>query len=205
MNACHTGEVCRIYLARINNDLTMQHVASFGFSDDFIQSHKKTTIMEAQTLLRAINESALVIEPSQEVFDKSRKTAAVWKTNIYLPLLPNFAAIISTQCRLSNNEENYSYFEALRSVINLYTNLLHQVKPSGLQSNNRSKIIAVGDKLTERQEVILAMVKEGMTNNEIADKLGYSESLIRQETIAIYQKLGVDGRRDLIKSKATQR
>jgi hypothetical protein len=30
--------------------------------------------------------------------------------------------------------------------------------------------------------------------------MGYSESLIRQESMAIYQKLGVDGRRDLVRS-----
>jgi len=27
--------------------------------------------------------------------------------------------------------------------------------------------------------------------------MGYSESLIRQETIVIYQKLGIDGRKDI--------
>ncbi|MFM8844042.1 MAG: hypothetical protein ACKOFJ_07470 [Actinomycetota bacterium] len=32
----------------------------------------------------------------------------------------------------------------------------------------------------------------------IARRMGYSESLIRQETIVIYRKLGVDGRRELV-------
>ena len=41
------------------------------------------------------------------------------------------------------------------------------------------------------------MVKAGQTNRAIADRLGYSESLIRLETIAIYRKLGIEGRRDL--------
>lgn len=58
-----------------------------------------------------------------------------------------------------------------------------------------------GKKLTERQELILSMIKSGMTNSAIANRMGYSESLIRQETMSIYQKLGVDGRREIIKNE----
>lgn len=42
------------------------------------------------------------------------------------------------------------------------------------------------------------MIKEQKTNAAIASELGYSESLIRQETIIIYRKLGVSGRKDLL-------
>jgi DNA-binding NarL/FixJ family response regulator len=50
--------------------------------------------------------------------------------------------------------------------------------------------------LSERQELILKMISEGRTNAAIADVLGYSESLIRQETIRIYAKLGCSGRNE---------
>lgn len=53
--------------------------------------------------------------------------------------------------------------------------------------------------LTERQLLILQMIADGRTNGDIADLLGYSESLIRQETIRIYAALGCTGR-----SEATQ-
>jgi len=43
----------------------------------------------------------------------------------------------------------------------------------------------------------LVLIEDGNTNFAIAEKLGYSESLIRQESIAIYRKLGILGRRDL--------
>jgi DNA-binding NarL/FixJ family response regulator len=58
----------------------------------------------------------------------------------------------------------------------------------------------LGEKLTERQSLILDLIKEGKTNIAIADRLGYSESLIRQETMVIYQKLGVDGRREITRN-----
>jgi DNA-binding NarL/FixJ family response regulator len=54
--------------------------------------------------------------------------------------------------------------------------------------------------MSDRQNVILEMLSRGMTNAKIAEKIGYSESLIRQETIAIYRNLGVSGRAELISS-----
>lgn len=48
--------------------------------------------------------------------------------------------------------------------------------------------------LSERQLLILKLISEGRTNADIADVLGYSESLIRQETIKIYSFLDCSGR-----------
>ena len=42
---------------------------------------------------------------------------------------------------------------------------------------------------------ILNLMREKLTNREIGDELGYSESTIRQETMRIYQILDVDNRR----------
>jgi DNA-binding CsgD family transcriptional regulator len=50
--------------------------------------------------------------------------------------------------------------------------------------------------LSERQNLILKLISEGRTNAAIADVLGYSESLIRQETIKIYAKLNCSGRNE---------
>lgn len=52
--------------------------------------------------------------------------------------------------------------------------------------------------LTSRQNTILQGIKHGDTNSTIALDIGYSESLIRQETIDIFKKLGVSGRKALI-------
>lgn len=50
--------------------------------------------------------------------------------------------------------------------------------------------------LTPRQRKILEMLIDKKTNKEIADQLIYSVSTIKQETIAIYEKLGLRGRED---------
>lgn len=54
--------------------------------------------------------------------------------------------------------------------------------------------------LTSRQWTILGGIQKGRTNYEIALDLEFSESLIRQETVQIYRKLGVAGRREILES-----
>ena len=52
--------------------------------------------------------------------------------------------------------------------------------------------------LTNREQVILGLIITGATNIEIAGEIGFSESLVRQETIAIYNLLGVSGRKEIL-------
>ncbi len=90
------------------------------------------------------------------------------------------------------------YFETLRSILTFWEALYDS------KINKESSKPVLRDKsLTPRQENILKMVNEGKTNALIASQLGYSESLIRQETIIIYRKLGVEGRRELKREMAS--
>lgn len=52
--------------------------------------------------------------------------------------------------------------------------------------------------LTSRQEIILSEIRRGKTNETIALGLNFSSSLIRQETMEIYRKKGVSGRKELM-------
>lgn len=52
--------------------------------------------------------------------------------------------------------------------------------------------------LSERQMLVLHGIRDGMTNRSIAEHLGFSESTIRQETLRIYQALGVNSRGDAV-------
>ena len=62
--------------------------------------------------------------------------------------------------------------------------------------------IDVFKKLSERQLKIFSMLTEKKTNNEIAHQLGYSASTIKQETMNIYEILGIRGREDTYLLKA---
>lgn len=59
-----------------------------------------------------------------------------------------------------------------------------------------------GEILTARQRVVLGLMAEGLTNAQIADKLAYSASTVRVETMVIYRALGVRSRAEAV-AKAT--
>ena len=69
---------------------------------------------------------------------------------------------------------------------------------AGLSNNFRSQSpLKQSKELTSRQMIILAELRRGKTNVTIAQSLNFSSSLIRQETMEIYRKLGVSGRAEL--------
>ena len=55
-----------------------------------------------------------------------------------------------------------------------------------------------------RQMLIKKLIENGYTNIAIANEIGYSESLVKQETMAIYSALNIAGRKELLKFSETQ-
>jgi len=45
LNACESGLPCRFYVSRLNSDLTLHHIASFGFSEEFIALNSKFSLL----------------------------------------------------------------------------------------------------------------------------------------------------------------
>ena len=84
------------------------------------------------------------------------------------------------------------HMAALRMEINSKSKTKLKDSQNGENPFNNSNL----SKLTPRQKKILEMLIEKKTNKEIADELIYSVSTIKQETIAIYEKLGLRGRED---------
>lgn len=117
-----------------------------------------------------------------------------YQTGIALPLTNEILITLAFVSRQSDVELQREYFEVIQTLLSSYMKKSNFGKKK--QSHMRKE---ESPKLTARQSSILEMIKEGRTNISIATILGYSESLIRQETIVIYKKLGVEGRRDLLR------
>lgn len=122
-----------------------------------------------------------------------------YRTGIALPITNQLLLGFGLESTFVEVKSNSEYFEVIRSMLISY--IVRMKFGTKKQSHMRG---LESEKLTSRQTSILEMVKEGRTNNSIAAILGYSESLIRQETIIIYRKLGVDGRKDLLRETTTR-
>ena len=48
------------------------------------------------------------------------------------------------------------------------------------------------------------MMAEGMTNLKISNRIGFSESTVRQETMAVYRHFGVHDRREAVRVAASR-
>jgi len=53
-------------------------------------------------------------------------------------------------------------------------------------------------RLSPRQQEVLTLIAQDLTNAQIAKRIGFSESTVRQETMVIYRYFGVGGRQDAV-------
>jgi DNA-binding CsgD family transcriptional regulator len=114
------------------------------------------------------------------------------RTFINVPLQveghPIAALGLSSRAEVKRSAELTSFLSAVSGITGLYAQNLPEFKsarPGGISRRV----------LSRRQNNILNLMREKLTNREIGDELGYSESTIRQETMRIYQILNVDNRR----------
>ena len=201
--ACPSDAPSRLFIGRVDLGPRLTRVAGFGFEevegvlDQYAQSFKPELLSEA------IRSELIVIQNHNQSFvDDLHKQSgfhedAKWRTTFWMPLLPDYFASLSISIEVKYSESEWEYFKALRSILDLH-----------LKSHGRNIRINLGgafnrksafdnSQLSERQRLILELIEAGETNSEIADRLGYSESLIRKESMAIYREIGIAGRRDL--------
>lgn len=204
LNVCSSGEPARIYLARLDHNLMLHHLASFGFSDEFVANNSSFNLLLDPVLNEAITSQTVMIRNRDAAYFKLSadlnldKSDSLWKSTVFLPLLPNYAATISTRVSIEDSEEVKMTFSILKNVINLILDRVIETPKVRVGSTNGRAKFNSGKELSERQSLIIELVRSGMTNMAIANRLGYSESLIRQETMMIYKKMGITGRRDLL-------
>ena len=203
INACPSGNSSRLYIGRFYKDLALFKFASFGFENQPGLIHAYERKFLPQLMKDSIQLDSVKFIKHNSSYEELFFTATgleddqIWRKTILIPLLPNYFATLSLQIEITDEVHNQEYFDALRSVINLYLALDSKVHHSPRENARIRKEKQSGPRLTERQELILELIQEGKTNATIASLMGYSESLIRQESMVIYRKLGVEGRKDL--------
>lgn len=93
-------------------------------------------------------------------------------------------------------------FAANTPILGLYVSLrsssTRTAEPERQDSNPRASNGQVDTELSARQLRILHLLAEGLTNPQIAVRIGFSDSTVRQETMAIYRFLGANGRREAV-------
>ena len=202
---CPSGEITRVLLAKLYPDNYIRTVSYFGHSESLQTKDIERNIQDDTPLTRAFNQQDILyfdknefafLFPGQEIVDKESH----WETNILIRISDEFVFYFSCQTQFDDRRIAKLYFQVIGELLKAYLHKFGRQFDLKLDSHIKSDSLKnlVGTKLTARQEQILAAIRLGKTNKEIAADIDYSESLVRHETIIIYAKLGLRGRKEIL-------
>lgn len=97
-------------------------------------------------------------------------------------------------------DENKSINSFIQTLAYLIVNFkfMDSHPHSGINGNSRS-----GDHdgdFSQRQREIIELISRNMTYQQIANRVGYSESTVKQEAMKIFRKLGVHNRNEAVRT-----
>ena len=182
---------------------------SFGLVNDVVRALRRLSLWDRSPSVDAIRDGSPVLYPDRDALladypwlvnhDGLLHPTMVW------PLAVGTQRFGSLQMQFADAvplEEIDEVFTAITPILGLYLSLRSAGSPTTDVDERRPRATPdereVEAELSARQRRILHLLAEGMTNPQIAARIGFSDSTVRQETMAIYRFLGADGRRDAV-------
>lgn len=189
-----------LYTVRNNGSLGIP--ANCGFKDWQTEKFPERFVTADTKLNRSLRTGEIVScgsfesfslagpEYLSDLFPNGFRSSIAWP----VPGIGSILTFYSEEVALTS--ELISFLRTIGNIVSLslQTNLAAQVNTPDDHLNQSSTQLT----LTSRQWNILKSMRHGKTNNEIAENFGFSESLVRQETMNIYRKVGVVGRKELL-------
>ena len=193
-----------LYIAELSADGYVTPIAAFGFNRVALANWGKFPLKMQIPITEAIrNDRCILIDSAEELLQRypiigeMEEVTYDWASVLALPMLPFGVALAVLGSTPTWDDELELYLRLVGSLVALHLIRARSLKE--IPEFRRGKTSKPsGIELSSRQKIILEMLSKGATNSEIALEIGYSESLIRQETIEIYRTLGVSGRKELI-------
>lgn len=195
-----------LYAAAITQEGNLVHVGSFGISQDLVEAWGASPLTSDVPLVRAVKSDEIIVVSKSQMLERYPEMDhfdvlnSQWEALLACPVLPFGLFSLTLDVLPEVDLEMELFLRAVGLILaanieRVALPLIAEVKKVNLRTSFEPKI------LTERQLVIKALMEKGFTNPAIAVQLGFSESLIRQETMAIYSLLDISGRKELLKRK----
>jgi hypothetical protein len=126
-----------------------------------------------------------------------------WETYLVTPVIPHGVFALTLHSTPEVDQEFATFLRTIGTLIMLH-HLRQQVRVQSFQLKSSKKRAPKYGALTTRQLLIRKLIEKGHTNAEIAEQIGYSESLVRHETMEIYAVLNVTGRKELLERPGSE-
>jgi DNA-binding CsgD family transcriptional regulator len=221
LNILGTGHSRSALISRFNPDGTFAVVGHFGIAESAMERYRLLSLWDSSPMTDAVRSGEPIILTDREQFmsrypllsegDGATDSMIVWPLS-----LPDerVGAIQIVLAGTTDPDSLRAEIAGLAAVLALYLCLLSGAPESTdadrvalrevRSSAYRSGAPALGNgragrgNLTERQLRVLRLMAKGMTNAEISQEIGFSESTVRQETMVIYRHLNASGRREAV-------
>lgn len=200
MNTFSEEKFMCIYIGELIETGVVCSLAGFGWSAEETARFIDIPIQTKSPLTDSIRANEVLIShkgpeffteyPLMETFAYQ----GAWKSGIVIPVYPIGGMAFYSSIDLELTEPMEVFYIAIGSLLGLYASRL-PVALVEVAIKAKESIDLPQVPLSNRQLVIAGMLERGFNNAQIGLEMGYSESLIRQETVAIYQKLQVTGRK----------
>ena len=198
-----------VYMGMLEPDGNIHHVAHFGYSDADCEG-------PIDILLRHNTPVQLVLKTSKaSIFQNDPKDLGTFTDGYRYPSPKNWSSIaifpigdfgvivIFFAHKIEETSEVQLHLQTLGALIGMHvTRYKYEVEKNPTLDHQLPT--QSNSSMSERQIVILKMIERGLTNAEIAKEVGYSESLVRQETVHIFRKLKVTGRKQILNHSGAQ-
>ena len=201
---CPSGELTRVYVGRLDSDGIIRTEGSFGYSTNIGIDELETSMETSRPMPHAFKKREVYVANREEVLHDFEDYSPLderspWLATAVVPTLGKHVFVFRLQCRIEDKEPISIYFKAVGAILSFFDFGSSQSETK-LITKSKFQNSLLGQALTPRQSEILEHILERRTNVQIANVLGYSESLIKQESMIIYAKLGVNGRQEILHS-----
>ncbi|MDO8645811.1 MAG: LuxR C-terminal-related transcriptional regulator [Candidatus Planktophila sp.] len=188
-------------LAKLEDDGEFTITGVFGFKSDTVEIFRNLSLVKESMISEAVKSNRVHLNGTVNELEIHQKIDISGKLNedaAHMVILPisEFGVLLLFTTKEPDVDSSLELF--LIAICALLALNKHKSASQAVAIISHLQVIAGKLNLTARQNTILDGIRLGHTNATIALDMGYSESLIRQETIDIFKKLGVSGRKALI-------
>ena len=190
------GLPCGITFSTLKEDGILNCILTFGFGNDNPINFPSFNIRDERPGGFAMQTGEItILGKSQFPFIEKYYGEEIfknWNSAVLIPIFNKSLYGFTFKKSIEKLPNISDYFNCIKSILEYYE-VQNNANKNATSSNRETP-----KTLTARQKEILALIRDGKTNFQISELLGFSESLIRQETIVIYRVLGITGRKEIV-------
>jgi len=214
------GAIEQAAIGLLGNDGRITFRGRFGYEYKVAEGNARSTIWDQLPCsLAVLNQRLVVVTERSDVDDQFPQLAIAMpdiSSVLAAPLVSNSTSygvcVVSSTDALRHVQESVAIFTEYCLALSLYVFSPRGNYPGGENPRTNTKTpqttptdsprrhTLVPNVLSDRQLTVLTYLAKGHSNRQIGKLMGFSESTIRQETMAIYAFFGVSGRREAVEA-----